>query len=222
MLHAWGMTEMTPLGTVCRLKSYMEALPEDERYAIRAKQGLPAPCVDMRIVGEDGEEQPWDGQSMGEIQVRGPWITATYLGDATPDPDKFSPDGWLRTGDVGVISPEGFLTLTDRAKDVIKSGGEWISSVELENALMAHPKVMEAAVIAIPDARWGERPLAAVVPAPGVETVSEAELIDALAAEFARFQLPDRIIVTNAIPKTSVGKFDKKVLRQQFAEGKLV
>ncbi|HMN31449.1 MAG TPA: AMP-binding protein, partial [Caldilineaceae bacterium] len=155
-----------------------------------------------------------------EVQVRGPWVIKQYF-RVEQTPEQFTADGWFRTGDVATISPDGYMNITDRTKDLIKSGGEWISSVALENALMAHPKVMEPAVIAIPDGRWGERPLAAVVPAPGVETVSEAELIDALAADFARFQLPDRIIVTNAIPKTSVGKFDKKVLRQQFAEGKL-
>ena len=218
--HAWGMTEMSPLGTVSRLQGQHARLPNHEKWDIKARQGYPIAGVEMRLVNDTGEELPWDGATMGEVQLRGPWVIKQYF-RVEQTPEQFTADGWFRTGDVATISPDGYMNITDRTKDLIKSGGEWISSVALENALMAHPKVMEPAVIAIPDGRWGERPLAAVVPAPGVETVSEAELIDALAADFARFQLPDRIIVTNAIPKTSVGKFDKKVLRQQFAEGKL-
>lgn len=216
MLHAWGMTEMTPLGTVCRLKSYMEGLPEDERYAIRAKQGLPAACVDMRIVGEDGEEQPWDGQSMGEIQVRGPWITAGYY-RSPESADRFTADGWFRTGDVATIDPEGYVQITDRTKDLIKSGGEWISSVDVETMIMGHPKVLEAAVIAVPHPRWVERPLACVVPRPGT-IVEPAEILDWLRPKLAKWALPDAVEIIDAVPKTSVGKFDKKVLRERYRD----
>ncbi len=163
---------------------------------------------------------PNDGKSVGELEVRGPWITSTYIGDATPDPEKFSPDGWLRTGDVGVLSPDGYLTLSDRAKDVIKSGGEWISSVELENALMGHPAVLEACVVGVPDQRWGERPLATVVLREG-QTATPEELREFLATSVARWQLPERWSFIEAVPKTSVGKFDKKRVRAQYAEGAL-
>ena len=168
----------------------------------------------------------WDGESAGELEVRGTWIAGAYFGGVGADPvrpeDKFSEDGWLKTGDVGVISPDGFLTLTDRAKDVIKSGGEWISSVELENAIMAHPAVAEAAVVAVPDEKWGERPLATVVLKEG-ESADYATLRDFLATEggIAKWQLPERWAIVPAVPKTSVGKFDKKVIRKQYAEGEL-
>jgi fatty-acyl-CoA synthase len=216
MVHAWGMTEMTPLGTVCRLKAYMESLPDDERYAIRAKQGFPAACVDMRIVGEDGEEQPWDGDAMGEIQVRGPWITAGYY-NSPESADRFTADGWFRTGDVATIDPEGYVQITDRTKDLIKSGGEWISSVDLETMIMGHPKILEAAVIAVPHPRWVERPLACVVPKPGV-AVDPAEILDWLRPKVAKWALPDAVEIIDAVPKTSVGKFDKKVLRERYRD----
>ena len=216
MVHAWGMTEMTPLGTVCRLKAYMESLPDDERYAIRAKQGFPAACVDMRIVGEDGEEQPWDGDAMGEIQVRGPWITAGYY-NSPESADRFTADGWFRTGDVATIDPEGYVQITDRTKDLIKSGGEWISSVDLETMIMGHPKILEAAVIAVPHPRWVERPLACVVPKPGV-AVEPAEILDWLRPKVAKWALPDAVEIIDAVPKTSVGKFDKKVLRERYRD----
>ena len=216
MVHAWGMTEMTPLGTVCRLKAYMESLPDDERYAIRAKQGFPAACVDMRIVGEDGEEQPWDGVAMGEIQVRGPWITAGYY-NSPESADRFTADGWFRTGDVATIDPEGYVQITDRTKDLIKSGGEWISSVDLETMIMGHPKILEAAVIAVPHPRWVERPLACVVPKPGV-AVDPAEILDWLRPKVAKWALPDAVEIIDAVPKTSVGKFDKKVLRERYRD----
>ena len=161
-----------------------------------------------------------DGKSVGELEVRGPWITSTYIGDETPDAEKFSTDGWLRTGDVGVLSPDGYLTLSDRAKDVIKSGGEWISSVELENALMGHPAVLEACVVGVPDERWGERPLATVVLREG-QAVTPEELREFLASTVARWQLPERWAFIEAVPKTSVGKFDKKRVRAQYAEGAL-
>ncbi|MBX6722139.1 MAG: AMP-binding protein, partial [Dactylosporangium sp.] len=157
--------------------------------------------------------------TVGELEVRGPWITARYFGEDEPDPEKFH-DGWLRTGDVGTLSPDGYLTLTDRAKDVIKSGGEWISSVELENALMAHPAVLEACVVGVPDERWGERPLAAVVLREGSSAKPE-ELRDFLADKLARWQLPERWVFIDAVPKTSVGKFDKKAVRARYAAGSL-
>ncbi len=220
VLHAWGMTEMSPLGTVSILQSHHRDLPDAEKWDIKAKQGYPIANVEMRIMNEIGEELPWDGTTMGELQVRGPWVIKSYF-KMEPNADNFTGDGWFRTGDVATISADGYMTITDRTKDLIKSGGEWISSVALENALMAYPKVMEAAVIAIPDQQWAERPLATVVLAPGVDNVTEAELMAHLAPQFAKFQLPDRILVLKAIPKTSVGKFDKKVLRQQYAEGQL-
>lgn len=218
--HAWGMTEMSPLGTVSRLQSSHRGLPNHQQWDIKATQGTPAAGVEMRIVNDAGDELPWDGATMGEVQVRGPWIIKQYF-KVEPTPEQFTADGWFRTGDVATISPDGYMNITDRTKDLIKSGGEWISSVALENTLMAHPSVMEAVVIAVPDTRWGERPLAAVVPAPGVERIDEAELFEHLQSHFAKYQLPDRIVTISAIPKTSVGKFDKKVLRRQYAEGKL-
>ncbi len=162
---------------------------------------------------------PADGKAVGELEVRGPWVTAGYLGDDEPDPEKFR-DGWLRTGDVGTLSPDGFLTLTDRAKDVIKSGGEWICSVELENALMAHPAVLEACVVGVPDDRWGERPLATVVLREGA-TATPEELREFLAEQGGAWQLPERWAFIEAVPKTSVGKFDKKRVRADYAEGSL-
>ncbi len=220
VLHAWGMTEMSPLGTVSRLSSQHRDLPDAQKWDIKATQGYPVAGVEIRIINEMGEELPWDGATMGEVQVRGPWVIKSYF-KGEPSPESFTNDGWFRTGDVATMSPDGYMNITDRTKDLIKSGGEWISSVALENALMAYPKVMEAAVIAVPDPQWSERPLAAVVLAPGVDDVTEAELIDHLAAHFAKFQLPDRIIILSAIPKTSVGKFDKKVMRYQYAQGQL-
>ncbi|MFZ5872371.1 MAG: long-chain fatty acid--CoA ligase [Actinomycetota bacterium] len=218
VLHAWGMTEMSPLGTVAVPPA--EATGEDA-WRYRETQGRLSPFVRARLVGPDGTEQPWDGESVGELEVRGPWITASYY---NPDPDSDAAarfdDGWLRTGDVGTLTPDGFLRLTDRAKDVIKSGGEWISSVELENALMGHPKVREASVVGVPDERWGERPLATVVVAEG-EQVTAEELRDFLADKVARWQVPERWAFIDEVPKTSVGKFDKKVLRRRYAEGEL-
>jgi fatty-acyl-CoA synthase len=217
IIHAWGMTEMSPLGSVSRPPAGRHG---HEAWAYRYTQGRVPAGVEARIIGPDGSVMPNDGKSVGELEVRGPWVTSTYIGDAEPDPDKFSADGWLRTGDVGVLSPDGYLTLTDRAKDVIKSGGEWISSVELENALMAHPAVLEACVVGVPDERWGERPLATVVVREG-QSVSAQELRDFLGNSMARWQLPERWAFIEAVPKTSVGKFDKKRVRAQYADGAL-
>lgn len=214
VLHAWGMTEMSPLGTVAVPPAEATG---DAEWAYRETQGRLACAVEGRLVGPDGAEVPWDGESVGELQVRGPWITGSYYLD--DDPEKFD-DGWLRTGDVGSLTPDGFLHLTDRAKDVIKSGGEWISSVELENILMGHPKVKEASVVGVPDEKWGERPLAMVVVAEN-EQVTAEDLGSFLAGRVARWQVPERWAFIAEVPKTSVGKFDKKVLRQRFAEGGL-
>ncbi|CAL9297726.1 long-chain fatty acid--CoA ligase [Streptomyces sp. NPDC003090] len=222
LCHAWGMTETSPLGTMAFPPA---GLTEEEAWPYRITQGRFPAGVEARLISPTGETLPWDGESAGELEVRGPWIAGAYYGGADAEPlrpsDKFSEDGWLRTGDVGVISPDGYLTLTDRAKDVIKSGGEWISSVELENALMGHPDVVEAAVVAVPDERWGERPLATVVLKDGVD--ADYETLRAFLAEsgIARWQLPERWAVVPAVPKTSVGKFDKKVIRKQYADGEL-
>ena len=213
IVHAWGMTETSPLGTVSRPPG---GLSEEAQWVYRYSQGRAPASVELRIVGPDGVV-PNDGEAVGEIEVRGPWITASYHHD--PDPSKFD-DGWLRTGDVGMVTPDGFMTLTDRAKDVIKSGGEWISSVDLENQLMAHPDVVEASVVGVPDERWGERPLASVVLAAGSTTDVKA-LRDFLAGRVARWQVPERWAIVDAIPKTSVGKFDKKTLRARYAGGEL-
>lgn len=220
VVHAWGMTEMSPLGTVCNLQQHHASLSQEAQWDVKATQGYPILGVEMRIVGEDGEELPWDGQQMGELQVRGPWIISQYF-KRDVDESYMTADGWFRTGDVSKVSPDGYMQITDRTKDLVKSGGEWISSVDLENAIMAHPKVMEAAVIAVPDTRWAERPLAAVKPAPGVEDLTEAEIIEFIKDDFAKFWLPDKVIVVADIPKTSTGKFDKKVLRAQYAAGEL-
>ncbi|MFJ9612535.1 long-chain fatty acid--CoA ligase [Streptomyces noursei] len=221
VVHAWGMTETSPLGCVSHPPAGVD---DEEEWAYRATQGRFPASVEARLIGPDGEELPWDGTAAGELEVRGPWIAGAYYGGAQgavlrPE-DKFSPDGWLRTGDVGTITPDGYLTLTDRAKDVIKSGGEWISSVELENHLMAHPGVAEAAVVAVPDEKWGERPLATVVLTDG-SAITYEELRAFLGERIARWQLPERWAVIPSVPKTSVGKFDKKVLRRQYADGEL-
>ncbi|MDX3535355.1 long-chain fatty acid--CoA ligase [Streptomyces sp. MB09-01] len=222
LCHAWGMTETSPLGTMAHPPAGLTA---EEEWPYRITQGRFPAGVEARLVGPGGGDfLPWDGESAGELEVRGNWIASSYYGGASGEPfrpeDKFSADGWLKTGDVGVISPDGFLTLTDRAKDVIKSGGEWISSVELENALMAHPEVAEAAVVAVPDEKWGERPLATVVLREGA-TVNYTGLREFLAQSIAKWQLPERWTTIDAVPKTSVGKFDKKVIRQRYAEGAL-
>lgn len=217
--QAWGMTETSPIGSVATPP--VGALG-DEYWSYRASAGRLVAGIEGRIVGDDDTALPSDGKSVGEIQVRGPWVTARYYGDPDPgdsDSARFH-DGWLRTGDVGTIDERGFITISDRAKDVIKSGGEWISSLALENALMAHPKVAEAAVVAVPDDRWGERPLATVVLAEG-EQVSAAELREHLGASVLAWQLPERWSFIDEVPKTSVGKFDKKLIRTRYANGDL-
>jgi fatty-acyl-CoA synthase len=214
IMQAWGMTETSPIGAVARPPADAE---DDEHWAYRRMTGRVVPLVDVRLMGDDGEV-PWDGESTGEVEIRGPWIASEYYEDPA-GADKFH-DGWLRTGDVASIDSRGFMQITDRAKDLIKSGGEWISSVELENALMSHPDVMEAAVIAKPDERWTERPLACVVCREGASPSPE-ELRKHLEPQVAKWWLPDEFAFIEAVPKTSVGKFDKKVLRAQLAEGAL-
>ncbi|HXT92419.1 MAG TPA: long-chain fatty acid--CoA ligase [Trebonia sp.] len=215
MTHAWGMTELSPLGSVAREPS---GVAGEAVWPYRASQGRLFCGVDGRLSGDDGQILPSDGKAVGELECRGPWITAAYYKDSAPE--KFH-DGWLRTGDVGTLDAEGFIRLTDRAKDVIKSGGEWISSMELENLIMAHPSVAEAAVIGVPDDKWGERPLAAVVRAANADPVTPDELRAYLSGRIPRWQLPERWTFIDEVPKTSVGKFKKTALRDQYAAGDL-
>ena len=221
ILHAWGMTEMTPLGTVSRLRQELTTADESTQLDFKARQGMPAPGVELRVLDDAGNDAPWDGQTMGELVVRGPWVAAGYY-NYERSAASFTSDGWFRTGDIVKIHPNGYIEIADRTKDVIKSGGEWISSVALENALMAHPKVQEAAVIAVPDERWTERPMACIVARPEFRgEVLDAELTEYLAQQFAKWWLPDRYLFLDELPKTSVGKFDKKAMRQQFAATEL-
>jgi fatty-acyl-CoA synthase len=215
IFQAWGMTETSPVATYSRPR---EGVHDDAYWEDRAKQGRPLPWVELRLMDDSGGEVPWDGESTGEIQVRGPWIAARYFRDESDD-EKFD-GGWLRTGDIAAVDEEGFVRITDRTKDVIKSGGEWISSVQLENEVMSHPDVVEAAVIAIPDERWAERPLCCVVLRDGATTTAE-ELLEHLRGRVAKWWLPDEFAFVSEVPKTSVGKFDKKALRAQLSEGTL-
>ena len=213
--QGWGMTETSPLATVSYTKSEFIHADADERYRRAAMAGVPVPLVDIRMRGDDGHDAPWDGQAVGEIQVRGPFITGSYH-EVPVSEDKFSADGWLRTGDVASMDAHGFVRITDRTKDLIKSGGEWISSVDLENALMGHADVAEAAVIAIPDPKWSERPLACVVAKPGKTLDFAALNAHLLASGFAKWQLPERYESITAVPRTSTGKFYKLKLREMF------
>ncbi|HEY5286231.1 MAG TPA: long-chain fatty acid--CoA ligase [Solirubrobacteraceae bacterium] len=216
VFQAWGMTETSPVASYSRPD---ESAGHDESYwDMRAKQGKPLPWVQARLVGDDGAEVPWDGESTGELEVRGPWIAARYFSDET-GADRFN-DGWLCTGDIASIDEHAFIQITDRSKDVIKSGGEWISSVELENEVMAHPDVVEAAVIAKPDEKWAERPLCCVVVRAGA-SLSAEDLREHLRGRVAKWWLPDEFAFVAEVPKTSVGKFDKKVLRAHLREGTL-
>lgn len=214
IVQAWGMTETSPLAAIARPPASVSGY---EHWALRASQGRPVAGVELRLVDDEGNEVPHDGESVGEIQVRGPWITGAYVGNE--DTEKFD-DGWLRTGDVGRIDDRSFVTLTDRAKDVIKSGGEWISSVELELLLAGHPDVLEATVIGVPDEKWQERPLAVIVVREGTK-VAPGQLREFLEGKVAKWWLPERWCFVSEVPKTSVGKFDKKVLRAQHAAGVL-
>ncbi len=214
---AWGMTETTPIATTTTVKSNLEKLPDAQRFDLLARHGIPAPGVDIRIVDAEGKELPWDGETMGELQTRGPWVTSGYYND--PRSDQAFSDGWFRTGDVATIDPEGYLQIMDRTKDLVKSGGEWISSVDLENAIMAHPKVAEAAVIAVFHPKWQERPLACIAPvAEHRASITKQEILEFLSARVAKWWLPDDVVFIEAVPKTSVGKFNKRALRDQFKD----
>ncbi len=214
VIAAWGMTETSPICSIAQLRPELDDEDADTRHWYRAQAGLPVPMVDVRIIGDNGP-QPWDGESTGELQVRGPWITGAYY--QRPDAgDSFTEDGWLRTGDVATMTADSYIHITDRTKDLIKSGGEWISSVELENEIMAHPAVAEAAVIALPHEKWTERPLACVVLKPG-HRVSAEELTTHLQQKVAKWWLPDAYEFIDEVPKTSTGKFQKLKLRERFA-----
>jgi fatty-acyl-CoA synthase len=214
--QGWGMTETSPVASLSTLRAGFDAATEDVRADIRATAGLALHGVEVRIIdGDAGEAQPWDDAARGELEVRGPWVARQYYRSDDPG-EQFSTDGWLRTGDVACVSPLGYIRLVDRTKDLVKSGGEWISSVELENAIMGHPKVAEAAVIAVSHPKWMERPLACVVVKPG-ENLTRDDLLEYLRARLSTWQLPDDVVYIDEIPKTSVGKFSKKTLRDKFA-----
>jgi fatty-acyl-CoA synthase len=213
VLHAWGMTETNPVGTIARLKRSLAEATDAERLAVRATQGYAVPFVETRHVDDEGKPLPWDGATMGELEVRGPWVAASYLGGEGDD--RWTSDGWFKTGDVVTIDKEGYVRITDRAKDVIKSGGEWISSVALENALMSHPAVLEAAVFSGRHTTWAERPIAAIVLKKGMHA-SDRDLSAHLDGKFPRFWLPDAYVVLEQIPRTSTGKFLKSKLRDQY------
>ncbi|HEY4884329.1 MAG TPA: long-chain fatty acid--CoA ligase [Myxococcales bacterium] len=215
IIHAWGMSEMSPIGTICRPGPAAANAPDPEKFRLRATQGTAVPLVDVRAIGDQGEV-PWDGKSMGELHVRGPCVAGSYFKNPA-EADKFTMDGWFRTGDVVTIDPEGYVRITDRSKDLIKSGGEWISSVEIENALMGHPAVKEAAVVAVSHPKWSERPVACVVLKDGA-TASVAELRSWLEPRFAKFWLPDAFVFLTQIPRTATGKFLKSALREQLKD----
>jgi len=218
-IQGWGMTETSPLGTVSRLQTKHEHLSDNEKLNIRAKQGIAFPGVELRIMADDGTLAPTDGKTMGELQIKGAWTVNSYF--KTNNHESFTEDGWFRTGDVSIIDADGYMEIKDRTKDLIKSGGEWISSVALESALMAHPKIKEAAVIAIPDPKWMEKPLASIVLMDPKDKILDEELIEFLSRDFVKYQIPKTYVYLNEVPKTSVGKFDKKEIRRLYAEGKL-
>ena len=217
VLHAWGMTEMSPLGTVCTLKEKHRDLPDEGKMHIRLKQGRAIYGVDMKIVGDDGRELPWDGKTYGDLYVKGPWILNTYYKNEGGDPLK---DGWFPTGDVATIDADGFMQITDRSKDVIKSGGEWISSIDIENVAMAHPAVAMAACVGMPHPKWDERPIVAVVKKPGAEVTRE-ELLAFYEGKVAKWQKPDDVVFVEAIPLGATGKMLKTRLREQLKDYKL-
>jgi fatty-acyl-CoA synthase len=218
LLHAWGMTETSPIGLVSRVPPHLATADEATRYRLRAKQGVPPPLVDVRVRAADVDVPP-DDATNGEVHVRGPWVASAYAGGHTPE--RWTEDGWFRTGDVARVDAHGFVQLTDRVADLIKSGGEWIATQELESAIMAHPAVREAAVIGVPHPKWSERPIAAVVLRPGIEVTADelaASLREQLAERFPKFWLPDAVVLVPAIPRTSTGKFKKSELRQAYAD----
>jgi len=212
----WGMTETAPVATMMSLGDELDALPDNERFELLARHGMTLPGIDVRIVDDQGRELPWDGQTMGELQVRGLWVISGYW--QLESPASFQ-DGWFRTGDVATIDGHGFIQITDRTKDLVKSGGEWISTVDLENAIMSHPKVAEAAVIAMFHPKWHERPLACVVPQEEFrDSLTKQEIMDYLTPRVMKWWLPDDIVFIEAVPKTSVGKFNKRALRERFKD----
>ena len=215
ILQAWGMTETSPIAAVCNIKSTLDDLDEEAKADVRTSVGIVSPGVDFRITHpETGEELLWDGESRGELQVRGPWVARSYYNDERAE-ESFTQDGWLRTGDIATVDQEGYISLVDRTKDLIKSGGEWVSSVELENEIMAHPEVIEAAVIGIPSRKWGERPMACVVSKPET-SLTAPEILSWLENRIPKWWMPDLIEFIDEVPKTSVGKFSKKTLRDKF------
>nr|MCU0956483.1 3-(methylthio)propionyl-CoA ligase [Hydrogenophaga sp.] len=222
VLHAWGMTEMSPLGTVCTLKNAQLALSPEEQLQVRLKQGRAVVGVDMKIVDESGVELPWDGKAYGDLLVRGPWIIASYFKGEGGDPLRYDADGkgWFPTGDVATIDADGFMQITDRSKDVIKSGGEWISSIDVENIAMAHPAVAMAACIGMKHPKWDERPIVVVVKKPGAE-VSREELLAFYEGKTAKWQIPDDVVFVDAIPLGATGKMQKMTLRQQLKDYRL-
>jgi fatty-acyl-CoA synthase len=215
--HAYGMTETTPLVAVNRLKSNLRGASEEEKLEIAGKQGLVVGGLEMKLVDEQGQELPWDGQQRGELFFRGPWVAREYFNDDRSQ-ETFI-DGWYHSGDIASVDPDGYIHIADRVKDMVKSGGEWISSVDLESAIIAHPQVLEAAVIAVPHPTWQERPLACVVPREGSrQTLDREQILDFIRDKFARWWMPDDVVFLDDLPKTSVGKFDKKVLRERFQD----
>jgi fatty-acyl-CoA synthase len=217
LVHAWGMTEMSPLGTVAMTKSKHRSIDPQAQLAVKAKQGRPVFGVEMKIVDDAGHPQPHDGRSMGELLVRGPWIISGYFEDSEASAAGVDKDGWFRTGDVAAIDPDGYMQIVDRRKDVIKSGGEWISSIDLENAAVAHPEVAEAAVVAVPHPRWAERPLLIVTPQPDCRPRCD-ELLKFLEERFPRWMLPDDVVVLDELPHTATGKIMKTRLREMFRD----
>jgi len=213
--HAWGMTETNPLGTIAKIKPHLRGLAPEQVLSLRASQGVPVTFVEQRHRDDTGKILPWDGEAMGELEVRGPWVASSYFGDEGKD--RFTDDGWFKTGDVVTIDREGYMRITDRSKDVVKSGGEWISTVALENALMSHPSVLEAAVFAARHDKWGERPVAAVVLRPGASATKQ-DLTAHLEPRFAKYWLPDEVLFVDQIPRTSTGKFLKSRLRELYGD----
>ncbi|EMA47720.1 long-chain-fatty-acid--CoA ligase [Halococcus morrhuae DSM 1307] len=220
VLHAWGMTEMSPIGSVARLKNGMDEWDDTDRYAKRAKQGLMVPGLEFKVIDEDDDEIDWDGEEFGELWVRGPWVTTEYFERPEANAEDFE-DGWLKTGDVVSVDPDGYIEIVDRAKDVIKSGGEWISSVELENALMAHDDVSEATVVGVPHEKWQERPVAFVVAGEERDSLKD-ELIDLVAEDYPKWWVPDDVLFIDEVPKTATGKFSKKDLREEYSDESLI
>ncbi len=220
VLHAWGMTEMSPLGTLCSLKNKHLHLRHDEQMHILEKQGRAVYGVEMKIVGADGSEQPWDGKTYGDLLVRGPWILDSYYKGESPLVKDAHGVGWFPTGDVATIDADGYMQITDRSKDVIKSGGEWISSIDLENIAVAHPAVAQAAVIAVAHPKWQERPLLIVVPKPN-QSVTREELLSFYVGKVAKWWIPDDVVFVDKLPLTATGKLSKLQLRQQFKDYRL-